>query len=165
MKYLAGYLVHIGSTLKHKCWVGYYLLPWALRYAPLRAWPNYVWRGVVHDASKFTYAESDGFARTIFDLKTSTYGSDEYRALLRQIKPSIQHHYQRNSHHPEHWPGGYAQMPPTDRIEMVADWSAAVRRHADGDLGKSITQNADRFGYDEAEAARLRRVAAEMGAL
>jgi predicted acetyltransferase len=30
---------------------------------------------------------------------------------------------------------------------MLCDWKAATLRHADGDLGRSIEQNAERFGY------------------
>jgi hypothetical protein len=29
---------------------------------------------------------------------------------------------------------------------MLCDWIAAVKRHADGDIGKSITNNQGRFG-------------------
>jgi hypothetical protein len=32
---------------------------------------------------------------------------------------------------------------------MLADWKAATLRHADGDLARSIEQNAERFGYDD----------------
>jgi hypothetical protein len=31
----------------------------------------------------------------------------------------------------------------------LCDWKAATLRHADGDLGRSILQNADRFGYGD----------------
>jgi hypothetical protein len=34
-------------------------------------------------------------------------------------------------------------------IEMLADWKAATLRHADGDLARSIEQNAERFGYGD----------------
>jgi hypothetical protein len=33
--------------------------------------------------------------------------------------------------------------------EMLCDWIAATRRHADGDIRRSIDQNAERFGYGE----------------
>ena len=31
-----------------------------------------------------------------------TYGSDEYKACLTEMKPALDHHYAANRHHPEH---------------------------------------------------------------
>jgi hypothetical protein len=113
-------------------------------------------RAVVHDLSKYQWVEARAFAEVIFDLKHTTYGTDAYRALLRRIKPSLEHHYAENSHHPEHYGGGYAEMSDADPAEMLCDWAAAVRRHADGDLKASIAQNMKRFGYDADEASATR---------
>lgn len=33
--------------------------------------------------------------------------------------------------------------------EMIADWMAACKRHADGDIMKSIEINQKRFGYSD----------------
>lgn len=39
------------------------------------------------------------------------------------------------------------RMNLVDLLEMLCDWVAATRRHADGDIQRSIEQNAERFGY------------------
>lgn len=73
------------------------------------------------------------------------------------LKPAIEHHYQVNSHHPEHYPDGFAGMSLLDRIEMYCDWKAAVKRNKNGDLNKSIEINAKRFNIppEWVEAFRL----------
>ena len=56
-----------------------------------------------HDASKLESPEKEAFDLLTPRLKGLTYGSDEYRACLRKMKPAIQHHYAHNTHHPEHY--------------------------------------------------------------
>jgi hypothetical protein len=34
-------------------------------------------------------------------------------------------------------------------VEMLCDWLAATKRHADGDIRKSIAFNQKRFGYTD----------------
>ena len=116
-------------------------------------------RTVNHDASKFSEDEFDAFAATTPKLRGLTYGSEEYRAALREIKPAVELHYSRNRHHPEHFAGGFADMTLVDILEMLADWKAASERHADGDFARSIEQNTKRFGYDETIEALLVRTA------
>lgn len=60
-------------------------------------------RAKVHDASKLVSPEKDAFDLLTPRLKGLTYGSDEYRACLKEMKPAIEHHYANNSHHPEHY--------------------------------------------------------------
>lgn len=48
-----------------------------------------------------------------------------------------------------HRPGGVHAMNIIQLLEMLVDWIAATRRHADGDIHRSITQNAGRFNYGE----------------
>lgn len=155
-EHAAGYVWTQIQTTKHKGWVLWYLTRFCSRL---------MWRGLVHDLSKYRTDEASGFARTIFRLRSSTYGTDEYRALLAEIEPSIKLHYARNSHHPEHHGGQALGMPMLDQIEMIADWSAAVRRHKDGDLARSIEQNAARFRYGPLLAENYRDIARAMGSL
>jgi hypothetical protein len=61
-------------------------------------------RGLSHDASKLTDAEIEGFIEYTPKLKSCEFGSDEYKKFLDGLKPSLQHHYRENSHHPEHFP-------------------------------------------------------------
>lgn len=103
-------------------------------------------RASAHDASKLEPPEAEGFATCTNNLKGLTYGSDEYRAQLAEMKPFLDHHYANNSHHPEHYPEGIAGMDLLDLVEMFCDWWAASERHADGNIIRSIDINEGRFG-------------------
>lgn len=138
---------HIWGTILHKWWVFYYILRFCMRM---------MWRSIIHDWTKFTWRESEGFFRTISELKHTSYGTDEYRALLREIKPNIQAHYEHWSHHPEYYPEGLRGMDLEDFVEMWCDWNAAVRRHADGSISRSIDHNKDRFEMDHGLCQLLR---------
>lgn len=120
-------------------------------------------RAVRHDDSKFSVEEFESFAQETPGLKKLVYGSDEYRAALRRIKPAINHHQSNNRHHPEYHENGFADMNLLDLIEMLADWRAATERHETGDLRKSIEINAERFGYGEDMKRRLYLTAASLG--
>jgi len=103
-------------------------------------------RGEQHDQSKLTPDELDTFAEYGPKLKGVTYGSDEYKKYLAEMDVALRHHYRNNRHHPEHHPGGVNDMTLVDLVEMFCDWMAATKRHADGDILKSIKLNTDRFG-------------------
>lgn len=89
-------------------------------------------RGEIHDASKLVEPEKSGFDSCIPKLVNLTYGSDEYRAALREIKPTLQHHYANNSHHPEFYPkqdsGFRGQMLRMASAEAQKQVSAAELR-------------------------------------
>jgi hypothetical protein len=104
-------------------------------------------RSLVHDRSKFGPVEKEAFDLLTPRLKNLIYGSEEYRASLREMKPALKHHYEHNSHHPEHYPeGGIRDMSLMDILEMLADWKAAGERHdPPNSLVKSIAYNAERF--------------------
>lgn len=57
----------------------------------------------------------------------------------------------------------FGEMNLLDLIEMLADWKAATERHDDGDLRRSIDQNAERFGYGPETKRRLYLTAAALG--
>ncbi len=156
MRFLHGLLLHYVQTTVHKYWVAYYIFKLVV---PL------VHRAIIHDLSKYKWDEAKLFAEVVFDLRSTTYGTDEYRELLRRIKPSIEKHYARNSHHPEHYEAGLLGMQGLDLIEMVADWSAAVKRHADGDLQSSIEKNGGRFNYGSESEWWITSIAEDMDAL
>lgn len=51
---------------------------------------------------------------------------------------------------------GVRGMSLLDLVEMLCDWIAATKRHADGDIRRSIEINQQRFGYsDEVKAILL----------
>lgn len=120
-------------------------------------------RAVRHGRSKLAEPELSVFNEYTPKLRDSTYGSDEYKAFLEGMGEGLRHHYAANDHHPEHFAGGIADMDLLQLVEMLADWKAATLRHADGDLDRSITQNAERFGYGPELERILRHTAERLG--
>jgi hypothetical protein len=113
-------------------------------------------RAIHHDASKLKSPEKEVFDEFTPKLKTSTYGSEEYKGYLQAMSEALKHHYAKNSHHPEFYQNGIREMSLVDLLEMLCDWKAATLRHADGDIRRSIEQNQQRFGYsDELKAILL----------
>ena len=109
-------------------------------------------RGSAHDASKLREPEKSAFDRVLPLFHGVPYGSAEYEALEASMAAAIAHHYQVNSHHPEHYGGaGLAGMDLFDVVEMVCDWMAAAERHpADG---VRLDLNAAKFGMEAQLAA------------
>lgn len=106
-------------------------------------------RAQVHDNSKLGPVEKPLFDEYTPKLKNSTYGSDEYKEFLKELKVALDHHYEMNSHHPEHYENGINGFDLFDLVEMFMDWKAATERHDDGDIMKSIDINRERFGISE----------------
>jgi len=102
-------------------------------------------RATKHDRTKVELPEAEGFAVHTETLRGLTYGSEEYKQAIAALGPTLDHHYAKNPHHPEHWPEGVDDMDLIDMIEMVCDWKAATERHANGNIVKSIEHNANRF--------------------
>jgi hypothetical protein len=123
---------------------------------------NLLERARIHDASKLCEPEASVFAEMTGKLKNSTYGSEEYKGFLAQMKPALDHHYAHNRHHPEHHRDGIKDMSLLDLIEMFCDWKAATERHANGNLSKSIELNKTRFAYSDELAAIFHRTEAEL---
>ena len=89
----------------------------------------------------------------------STYGSEEYKFFLTELKKTLEHHYKNNRHHPEHFATGIYGMNIIDVVEMFCDWKAATARHNDGDIFKSIEINEKRFGYPKVLSKMLKNTA------
>lgn len=106
-------------------------------------------RGETHDLSKMSPEEVHAFTEYTPKLKTCTYGSAEYKSYLVELGPALEHHYKANRHHPEHFNEGVKGMNLIDLVEMFVDWLASTRRHADGDILRSIEVNQQRFGFNE----------------
>jgi hypothetical protein len=102
-------------------------------------------RGMKHDDSKLQEPEKSKFDIITQNLAGSEYGSKNYFNAIKD--DAIKHHYQFNSHHPEHYPDGIIGMDIIDIVEMLCDWKAASMRHNTGDIKKSIEINQERFGY------------------
>lgn len=56
-----------------------------------------------HDQSKLEQPEVALFTEYTPKLAGCTYGSAEYESFRLAMKPALDHHYARNSHHPEHY--------------------------------------------------------------
>jgi hypothetical protein len=123
-------------------------------------------RALVHDLSKLSADEFDGFTRINRAAREHPYGSEEYRAGLRTEKPTIDLHYSRNSHHPEHgrakgeaaererglpddatyW-SAHSDMTFLDVIEMVCDWRGAYLGYgSQGTWEENIARQHERYG-------------------
>jgi hypothetical protein len=109
-------------------------------------------RAVGHDASKLEEPEKSGFDIIRPRLDHDDIDSDEYRATLREYESVLRHHYDRNRHHPEHFPDGISGMTLWDVVEMVCDWAAASQRKPGGKV--NLDWAAKRFGI-EPQLARI----------
>lgn len=106
-------------------------------------------RANCHDDSKLSQPEKKYFDKYTPKLAGSTYGSEEYKKYLEELKIALDHHYSNNSHHPEHYKNGVDGMNIFDIIEMFFDWKAAGERHNNGNIYKSIEVNKVRFNLSE----------------
>lgn len=106
-------------------------------------------RAQVHDSSKLVGIEAELFEKYTPMLAGLEYASPEYFKNLELLKPALQNHYEKNSHHPEHYENGVDGMNLFDIVEMFVDWKAATERHATGDIRKSIDINKSRFKMSE----------------
>ena len=110
-------------------------------------------RSANHDNTKMGPLEKPYFDEYSSKLKTVTFGSEQYKEFLSELKPALDNHYRCNRHHPEHFENGIKDMNLIDVMEMFSDWYASSKRHADGNIIKSIEINKNRFGYtDELES-------------
>ncbi|HEY7119686.1 MAG TPA: DUF5662 family protein, partial [Tepidisphaeraceae bacterium] len=86
--------------------------------------------------------------------------SDAYRATLAEFEDILRLHYERNSHHPEHYPDGIVGMTLWDVVEMLCDWAAASQRKPGGSVNLDWAIN--RFGIEPQLASILGNTIREM---
>lgn len=102
-------------------------------------------RSINHDKSKLEDPERSMYDKYIPMLKTTKYGSEEYYDIREKMqKEGLDHHYEVNSHHPEHYENGIDGMDLIDLIEMYCDWKAASSK-SDTSFEKGLESNAKRF--------------------
>lgn len=140
---------HYWEVTKHKAWVFWYCIKFCSRL---------ILRCFMHDFSKYGDVEAAGFIDVTESLIGLTYGSKEYNDNLKLLAPTLKHHYAANSHHPEHYPLGFYNMKALDRLEMIFDWMASVKRNKGGDIIKSLDINQDRFKYTNEDKDWLRKI-------
>jgi len=102
-----------------------------------------------HDRLKLKSPEKEIYDKYTPLLKNSTYGSEEYKSFLKGMKPALDHHYANYRHHPEHFENGVNDMNLVDVMEMLCDWCAASKRHANGNIYRSIDISCERFQIDD----------------
>jgi len=120
-------------------------------------------RGSDHDASKLIEPELSSFAKSVGKLQEARYGTDEYQALLEELKPCIAKHYEDNDHHPEHYEEGIKDMSLLAILEMLCDWKAAGERTKDGSLRQSLDVNRERFKISDELFSIIETTATELG--
>jgi Family of unknown function (DUF5662) len=98
-----------------------------------------------HDLSKLGEIEKPIFDKETPMLASLEFGSDEYKQSLDNLGIALAHHYENNSHHPQHYKEGVFGMDLYDLIEMLIDWDAAGKRTKNGDIHASLIINAKRF--------------------
>jgi len=116
-----------------------------------------------HDLSKLEDPEKKMFDEITSKLKENSYGSDGYKAILKEMQGGLAVHYKNNSHHPEHYINGIAGMDLFDIVEMLADWKAATERSKDGDIGKSLKIQKERFVISDQLYSILENTAKKLG--
>jgi Family of unknown function (DUF5662) len=120
-------------------------------------------RANIHDNSKLNSPEKEFFDEYTPKLAGCTYGSDEYKLFLKELKVGLDHHYANNSHHPEHYENGINGFDLFDPMEMFFDWKAAGERHNDGNIYKSIEHNKTRFNLSEQTVSIFENTAKRLG--
>jgi hypothetical protein len=82
----------------------------------------------VHDASKFSDAEFDGYRMKYY---TTTYEAvdEEFKELAEErFEECWKHHYTNNDHHPKYWVNPETGVPRDMSlpaiIEMICDWES-----------------------------------------
>jgi hypothetical protein len=111
---------------------------------------NFHCRAINHDLSKLAEPEKSMFDHYTPLLRDTEYGSEDYKRILDEMRQTaLKHHYEHNSHHPEHYPDGIRGMSLFDVLEMLVDWKAAGERHATGDIRHSLELNKERWGLSD----------------
>lgn len=102
-------------------------------------------RGICHDQSKFSDIEIDAYLTIKDRISAVPFGSAEYETIKQEIQYAVDHHYQHNRHHPEHFKNGINDMNIVDLIEMFCDWVAANKRNPQNDVHHSIDVCCDKY--------------------
>lgn len=132
---------------------------------------NLINRAAKHDTSKLLSPEVEAFDIATPKLSELEYGSEGYIQSLRDLGPALEHHYEYNDHHPQHFGNGVRGMSLMALIEMLCDWRAAserVKQRTDDPekiktFEDGLKYNQERFGYSDELAEILRNTVLELG--
>lgn len=116
-------------------------------------------RALTHDQSKYTKEELPlAYAKSRLD--SLEYGGEEFRAAIEELKPAVQHHYAHNSHHPEHYPHGWAGMTLLDMLEMMCDLRASL---PNADYFDVLDAHAEKHGIPKDVVLLMKNTAMDIG--
>lgn len=101
-----------------------------------------------HDKSKLEEPEMTILRKHTPYLNSLEYGSEEYKAHLNKIRVALKHHYEHNSHHPEHYENGIRGMDLLDIVEMYFDWQASAIKYGNT-IQDSIKVGQKRFNLSD----------------
>lgn len=108
-------------------------------------------RADLHDQSKLSLDEFEGFAKINKVGREHDYGSDEYYAALKAVEPNpIPLHYSRNDHHPE-FHAKITDMEFPELVEMVCDWYAASVAYGKTSFQNSLTVSFGRWAFTDGQ--------------
>lgn len=144
---LKNYFTHYVQVCTHKALVFQYLTKFSL---------GLMHRAFTHDLSKFRLDEAEGFSKSSTSFRKVPYAEDSYKDHLKLIGKSLETHYSRSRHHPQHHPEGLLGMNLLDLVEMFYDWAAASSCQERGSLMESIEKNKERFSYGEVLGSLLK---------
>jgi hypothetical protein len=156
LKLIIGYFYHLIQVTIHRFWVFFYIRK-IIKLHPEYKFSLYK-RAFLHDLDKYLLSEAKYFSAIIFKLKNSEYGSKQYKGFLEFLKPVIIKHYELNSHHPEHYINLYQGMSEVDKLEMIADWISATKRHKTGNIYMSLKINQKRFQYSDEDKEWMKEI-------
>ena len=121
-------------------------------------------RAALHDLSKLMPEELEPLQemQDIIDREgQAPFGSDEYKRRTAKLGGMLKHHYENNSHHPEHYENGIDGMDLYDVLEMFLDWKAASERGEESVF--NITSAVERFHVSPQLEAIFRNTANKHG--
>ena len=102
-------------------------------------------RAHVHDQSKLSPSELEGFIEIHQIAREHPIGTPEYEVAMRTAT-CIKEHFSNNSHHPEHH-ATTADMGWLDIIEMVLDWKAASDTYGHKSVHDVLDYQQKRHGF------------------
>jgi hypothetical protein len=121
-------------------------------------------RATVHDESKLKEPEKSMYDEYIPKIRETErefgYGSPQYEQCVKDMGIVMRHHFDANSHHPEHYPNGINGMSLLDLIEALADWKAASVKSGQP---LNIEANKRRFEVSDQLSEILHNTVKELG--
>ncbi len=102
-----------------------------------------------HDDSKLMFPELLWLVEMDRDNEKIPYGTKEYLERRDKYKEFFNHHYQFNSHHPEHHQNGVKDMDLVDLVELVVDWCSYSKGLSVNEALDLVDKQAKRFDFGE----------------